>query len=235
MNGNSHEKDCGILIIDDHAISRLIIFEALNIFSSNIRLVQSGSQAKSITRNWFPHLIFTDINLPDTCGLSLVQEIRSVWPQKRSLPHIVIITGDHSAGLKRRAIRADVAAIFLKPVLMQDIRNCAEQLIRPDSTMHENSAQNPPDSIDQDLRELFSRELTTWLPMLDQYIVQLNWAPACEILHKLTASSAMCREKELEHTCRSLYRAIRSNPQASSIAQAYPPFLQAAAHTKMQL
>ena len=139
MNGNSHEKDCGILIIDDHAISRLIIFEALNIFSSNIRLVQSGSQAKSITRNWFPHLIFTDINLPDTCGLSLVQEIRSVWPQKRSLPHIVIITGDHSAGLKRRAIRADVAAIFLKPVLMQDIRNCAEQLICPDSTMSINA------------------------------------------------------------------------------------------------
>ncbi len=235
MNGNSYDKGCGILIIDDHAISRHITFEALRIFSSNIKKVQSGFQAKSITRNWFPRLIFTDIHLPDICGISLVKEIRSAWPQKKSLPHIVVITGDHSADIKRQAKRADVAAILLKPVLMEDIRTCAVQLIRPNRTVQENSAQNSPDSIDQNLRKLFTRELTSWLPMLDQYISQLNWEPACEILHKLIASSAICREKELEHHCRSLYRAITGNPQASFIAQAYIPFLQAAAQTKMHL
>jgi len=234
MNDGYFGRDCGILVIDDHAISRLYITEALGLFSGNIKQVESGSQALSITRGWFPRLIYTDIHLPDMCGLELVQKIRYAWPRELGLPQIVIITGDDSPAMKQKAAQASVAAMLLKPVQMEDIRASAEQLICPGSTVKEKSAQNRGGIIDQQLCDLFTRELTTRLPVLDRHISQLNWTSAGDILHQLIASAAMCRKKELERSSRLLYRAISSNPQPRPIAQAYHPFLQAVARTKMQ-
>jgi len=235
MKTNSFDQDVGILVIDDHAISRHFTFEALRQFTNNIRQVRTGHEAISTTRSWFPKLIYTDIHLPDTCGLAMVQEIRSAWPQGSSLPHIIVITGDCSSRLRQRAKQANVAGILLKPVRMEDIRAIAQRLLQMDRMVQESSAPDPPTTTDYELRELFSRELATRLPMLDGYISQLDWRPASEILHQLIASSAMCGEKELENCSRLLYQAISANPGPKTIAQAYHPFLQAAAQTRMHL
>ena len=235
MKTKSYDQDVGILIIEDHAISRHFTFEALRQFSNNIRHARTGHEAISATRNWFPGLIYTDIHLPDTCGLSLVQEIRSAWPQERSLPHVIVITGDCSPQLMQRVKQANVAGILLKPVRMEDIRASARQLIQLDRAVRESPIQDPGAAIDHELRELFSRELTTRLPILDGFISRLDWQPAGEILHQLIASSAMCRENELEKCSRLLYQAISANPEPKAIAQAYHPFLHAAAQTKMHL
>lgn len=235
MKANSVAPEVGILIVDDHAISRHFTFESLRQFNSNIRQVRTGHEAISTTRKWFPGLIFTDIHLPDTCGLAMVQEIRSAWPRGRSLPHVVVITGDSSSELRQRARQADVDGLLLKPVRMADIRACARRLTRTDTTVQESSATEPATNLDHDLRELFSRELTTRLPVLDGYISQLDWKPASEILHQLIASCAMCREQELENCSRLLYRALSKNRGPKTIAQAYHPFLQAASHAQMHL
>lgn len=235
MKINSYDQDVGILVIDDHAISRHFTFEALRQFSNDIRQARTGHEAISATRGWFPGLIYTDIHLPDTCGLSLVQEIRSAWPQERNLPHVIVLTGDSSSQLMQRVKQADIAGILLKPVRMEDIKASARQVIQLDSTVRESPIQDPGAAIDQELRELFSRELSTRLPLLDEYISQLNWQPAGEILHQLIASSAMCREKEFENCSRLLYQAISTKPEPKMIAQAYHPFLRAAAKTKMRL
>jgi CheY-like chemotaxis protein len=234
MKTNSYDQDIGILVIDDHAISRHFIFEALRQFSNNIRQARTGYEAISTTRSWFPGLIYTDIHLPDTCGLRLVQEIRSAWPQERKLPHVIVITGDSSSQLMQRAKQANVAGILLKPVRMADIRASAQQLIQLDTTIRESPIQHPG-VMDSELRELFSRELTTRLPILDGFISRLDWQPAGEILHQLIASSAMCRENELEKCSRLLFQAISTNPEPKTIAQAYHPFLHAAAQTKLHL
>jgi hypothetical protein len=165
----------------------------------------------------------------------MVQEIRSAWPQERSQPHIVVITGDCSSRLKQRAEQANVAGILLKPVQMEDIRACANRLIYLDSGVQERPAQDQAAAIDKELRELFFRELATRLPLLDRHISQLDWEPAIGILHQLIASSAMCREKELENCSRLLYQAISANPEPKTIAQAYYPFLRAATQAKMHL
>lgn len=235
MKSNSIVRNAGILIVDDHAISRHFIFETLRQFSDNIRQTHTGHEAVLITRNWFPELIYTDIHLPDTCGLKMVQEIRSAWPQERSLPHIVITTGDRSSRLKQRARQANVAGILFKPISMEDIKATARRLISTDCTVQESSVPGPDASMDNELRELFSRELTTRLPMLDECISKLDWQPANEILHQLIAASAMCQEKELEKCSRIMYQTIGTNPEPKTIAQAYHPFLRAAAQTKMRL
>ncbi len=235
MKTTSCDQDAGILIIDDHAISRHFAVEALRSVSREIRQARTGYDALAATRHWFPALIFTDIHLPDACGLDLVQEIRSVWPQQRSLPHIVIITGDGSSLMRQRAKQINIAGLPLKPVRMDDLTTLAPRLLRLASTVRESSAPGPPTATDHELRKLFARELTTRLPMLDGNITQLEWKPAREILHQLIASSAMCGEQELELCCRLLYQAIGGNRDPKTIAQTYHPFLQAAYHAEMRL
>ncbi len=235
MRMGSFSRNSGILIVDDHTISRYFILESLRIFSCDINHVKTACEAISITINWFPTLIYTDIHLPDKNGFSMLQEIIQAWPQKQNLPHIVIVTGDRSSRLKQRAKQINVAELLLKPVTMDEIRASAQRLMPCNSTVQENSVKAPTAAMDHALRELFSRELNSRLPVLDRYISQLDWKPACDILHQLIASSALCREKELENCSRLLYRVISKNPAPSRIAQAYHPFLQAASRTKMRL
>jgi hypothetical protein len=64
------------------------------------------------------------------------------------------------------------------------------------------------------------------LPELDKCMTELDWGSAGHILHQLIASSAMCREKDLEQHCRSLFRVLDNNPQPRTVARAYFPFLQ---------
>ena len=153
----------------------------------------------------------------------------------RSLPHVVVMTADCSSRLRQRIEQANVARILLKPVRMDDIRGCAQRLIHADSTVQNRPVFNPSAALNHELRELFSQELTTRLPVLDVYISRLDWKPASEILHQLIASSAMCRERELESYIRLLHRAINRNPGPKTIAQTYYPFLQAVSCTKMHL
>jgi CheY-like chemotaxis protein len=229
------DQKIGILVVDDHAISRRFTFEALRQLTSNIKLARTGHEAMSITRSWFPELIYTDIHLPDICGLRMVRNIRSAWPQQRRLPRIVVLTGDCSYALRQRIKQANVAEILLKPVQMEDIRTSAQRLIHTHSTAQRCSVQILPTVSDHELRELFSRELTSRIPLLDEHISRLEWKPASEILHQLIASSAMCQEREFESCVRLLHQAISSNPEPKTIAQAYHPFLRAAFHAKMHL
>jgi CheY-like chemotaxis protein len=235
MSGHSFNPDAGILVVDDHAISRYFLIKALRQFSDNIQQARTGQEAIASACSRYPGLIFTDIHLPDICGLSVIQEIKSKWPPERKQPHIVIITGDDSSRLRQKVQHANVAGILLKPVRLEDVRACARELMTVDNRVQETSEQTRLTVNNHELRKLFSRELATRLPRLDAHIAQLDWKPANEILHQLIASSAMCREKELENCSRLLYRATAVNSETRAIAQAYYSFLKAASQAKMYL
>lgn len=235
MTSNSFNPDTRILVIDDHAISRHFTVGALRQLVVTVRQARTGDEAKAIANSWLPRLIITDIHLPDSCGLTLIQEIRKAWSPNELLPHVIIITGDTSSRLKRKISQAGIDQTLQKPVQMQDIISSALCFVQADTSVQESSVQSPAITIDTELHGLFSQELTTRLPMLDEYISQLNWKPAAELLHQLIASSALCREQDLEFCCRNLYRTISRKPCPAAIAQDYHQFLQAAAITKMRL
>ena len=234
MTSNAYNPDTRILVIDDHEVSRHFTVKALTPLAVSVRQAQTGDEAIAIARSWLPGLIFTDIHLPDSCGLSLIREIRKAWPSGQNLPHVVIITGDTSPRLRRKISRAGIDEAFQKPVPMQDIVRSALRFIQADTSVQESPVQSPAIAIDYELLELFSRELITRLPELDQYLFQLKWKPAAGLLHQLIASSALCREQDLEFCCRKLYRTLSRKPDPEAIARAYHQFLQAAAQTNLQ-
>ena len=67
-----------ILIIDDDVDLTFIITEMLENYGYEVEIVTDGDSAFEILENKVFHLIILDINLPDTTGFELLQELRKV-------------------------------------------------------------------------------------------------------------------------------------------------------------
>jgi DNA-binding NarL/FixJ family response regulator len=77
-----------IVVIDDHAFMRELISRKLDGYEGRFRVVAEGGDIRSALeacREYKPHLIILDINLPDGSGISAVAEIKQKSPASRVL------------------------------------------------------------------------------------------------------------------------------------------------------
>jgi len=215
-------------VVDDHEISLRHTVKALRQVTGLVKQARNAREAMELALDLLPNLIFMDIHLPETCGLSLLGRIRKAWPPDTPRPAFVILTGDNSADLQQRLEQAAVSSVLVKPVQAESIRAIAARLLQLDRGVREDALPDQAKAQPAALRNIFLEELEIRLPELDRSISGLDWITARSILHQLIASSAMCKEKDLEYCCRQLYRALDKNPGPRTIVQAYCPFLQAA-------
>jgi len=232
MKSCSFKQGPSVLVVDDHEISRLHTVQALRQVASRVKQARNGPEAMEAALCLLPDLIFMDIHLPGTCGLSLLEQIKYSWPPESPWPAIIILSGDDSLDISQILKQAAVSAILVKPVQAQDIRDVAVRLLYPDRGVQENAAQDSKEDTASCLRKIFLEELQTRLPELDRNITNLDWISARDILHQLIASSAMCQEKELEYHCRQLFNTVVKEIKPRAVALAYYPFLQAASHIR---
>lgn len=216
-----------VLVVDDHRISRLHTVQALRQTVSHVKQARTVEGALHLALDQLPQLIFLDVHLEDSSGLSLLERIRQSWPPDSALPRIVVLTGDNSSGLRQELEQASVSAVLIKPVQSSQIRAITMRLLQLDGAVRERPTQEACAAPEQELQKIFLEELTFRLPQLDKNIADLEWGSARRILHQLIASCAMCQEKVLEQHCRNLFRALEKCPQPRVLAQAYYPFRQA--------
>ena len=101
-----------ILIVDDSASIRSMLHALLN--NEGYEVVGelgSGAKLLSTIDQLKPHIVYLDYNLPDTDGLSLLNEIHSANPQIA----VVMITGSSSHNLDYAAAEAGAAGFIRKP------------------------------------------------------------------------------------------------------------------------
>ena len=140
-----------------------------------------------------------------------------------------MLTGDSSLQLTEQMRNARVGAILIKPVPAEEIRNSCIRLLQLDREVREISTKAVKEIPLVKLRKIFLQELQTRLPELDRDIEELDWASARSILHQLTASCAMCQEKDLERLCRQLFDVLAERPEPGTLTRAYYPLLKEAA------
>jgi response regulator RpfG family c-di-GMP phosphodiesterase len=227
MKSVSFNQGPQVLVVDDHRISRLHTVQALRQVVGLVKQAQTAEEARRSALTQLPQLIFLDVHLGESCGLAFLKSLRQSWPAQTSLPAIVILTGDGSPDMRRKLELASVSAVLLKPVPAKQIREITVQLLQLDRAVRENPGQDSVDGPETRLYNIFLEELRTRLPELDRHITSLDWGSARHILHQLTASSAMCGDKDLELQCRQLFFVLDSHPQPHALAQAYHPFSQA--------
>lgn len=104
-------------------------------------LASNGYQGLLLAGKYCPHLIITDLNMPEMNGLQLIQEIRKTTDMKDS--KIIVVTGLETAEIMKMGRLPEDIMILPKPIPFQTV----EIILYQQSCAlldHANAAKNNP-------------------------------------------------------------------------------------------
>lgn len=104
-------KDSLILVVDDDALARDLVGDAVVALGYRYLTASDGVEALSLLSMHPIDLVVTDLVMPRMGGLKLIEKIRTTDAQ---IP-IVIVTGEADLESARRAMRLNVSDYLLKP------------------------------------------------------------------------------------------------------------------------
>ena len=117
-----------VVIIDDEpiiveGISRMIQWEQ---FSCHIvATADDGKEGAQVIRKHRPHIVITDISMPDLDGLSMIAGLKSEFPSME----ISILTGYRKFEYAQKAIRLGVTRFLLKPSNMEELNEAITSMV----------------------------------------------------------------------------------------------------------
>jgi CheY-like chemotaxis protein len=112
MTVTIEHRDYSILITDDDTASRAAMREIVEPAGFQTLLASSGEEAVDIVRGAPVHLILLDMHMPTLTGLETLELVRQI----NALLPAILVTGDPSDSLVRRAIQAQFYSVIPKPV-----------------------------------------------------------------------------------------------------------------------
>ncbi len=107
-----------ILIVEDHASSRLMLRKFLRNLDYEIDTVSDGKEAVELIHKNDYEAVLTDWMMPNVSGLELVEEIRK---NKQHPPVILMVTALASSDAKHKALEAGVDDYIAKPIRKDDV------------------------------------------------------------------------------------------------------------------
>ena len=121
-----------ILIIDDDAQLNLMLKSALELKGYTVDTACNGKKAKSLYQKNTYDVIITDIIMPEGDGFEVVLDLRRMGMSDRT---IAISGGGRTSAedYLATAQHFEVAAIFSKPLDLQQLRNKVDEIIKAHS------------------------------------------------------------------------------------------------------
>lgn len=107
-----------VLIVDDEPMIRWLLGEALSGWGYEVAEAGSGAQALATLVTTQPAAVLLDINLPDSSGLDLLQEIKQCQPQAA----VVMVTAEAVFDNAVSALRGGADDFVGKPVNLDELR-----------------------------------------------------------------------------------------------------------------
>ncbi len=125
------ERTLRILLVDDEPSLRIPMAEHLRSLGCQCMTASNGGEACRLAVNDDHDLIFIDIDLPDTDGVSVARQILKHKPEAQ----IVVITGialaeDHASELET----LNLTGVLMKPLDPTEIRELLETVVRGETT-----------------------------------------------------------------------------------------------------
>ncbi|HEX2521603.1 MAG TPA: response regulator, partial [Terriglobia bacterium] len=136
LSSNCHEPDmepsptagrARVLVIDDEEAARFGIRKALEKEQYLVELAANGQEALDKIREFSPHVVISDINMPQMDGITLLKEMgRLAVPAP-----VILITAHGSESVAAQGLRAGAYDYLAKPFEVDDlrkaVRNAAEK------------------------------------------------------------------------------------------------------------
>ena len=116
-----------ILVADDDIIIRNLIKDCLELEDYSVILAENGVEALDLAQQYHPHLLISDIKMPDKNGYDLVKELRQI-PQFRLLP-VIFLTQQNNSEARINAYQAGCDVYLGKPFHPQELVSIVRYLL----------------------------------------------------------------------------------------------------------
>jgi DNA-binding NtrC family response regulator len=103
---------CRVLVVDDEAAMREVLQARLERWGFDVRLAENVQQARSAVAQFEPHVVISDLVLPDATGLDLLQALRGSNDQRV----VLLITAYGTIDTAVRAIKGGATDFLTKPL-----------------------------------------------------------------------------------------------------------------------
>ena len=123
-----------ILVVDDDALSREFLVEAISALGYKPIEAKNGQEALERAQSSNPDLVLTDLRMPGMDGMELVKKIREVAPDLPS----VMITAQGTIESAVQAMRHGASDFLLKPCTAEAIEVVIDRIERTTRLIREN-------------------------------------------------------------------------------------------------
>lgn len=116
-----------ILAVDDQQDTRDLITLALTRYGADVKAADSAITALKMVGEWQPHVIVSDIGLPEMDGYDFMRELRQLEGGGKRIPAIAL-TGYAGAVDESKALNAGYELHFSKPINLSELATAIAQL-----------------------------------------------------------------------------------------------------------
>jgi len=121
-------KNYKYMVVEDEHLIRQNIIKKIESLSLPLKLVgeaSNGKDALALVGTLQPHLLFTDIKMPQMDGIEFAKHIYTAYPNIK----VVILSGYNDFTFAQQALRYGVKDFLLKPVSAENLNNCLHKLL----------------------------------------------------------------------------------------------------------
>jgi signal transduction histidine kinase len=118
-----------VLTIDDQQDTRELITLALARYGADVRASDSASTALKMIKDWKPHVVVSDIGLPEMDGYDFMRRLRELEGDGERIPAIAV-TGYAGAVDESKAFNAGYELHLSKPIELNELANAIAKLSR---------------------------------------------------------------------------------------------------------
>jgi two-component system, OmpR family, response regulator len=108
-----------LLVVDDDRDSRDLLVIALQAHGAEVVAVSAAKEALTMLQQQ-PHLLISDIKMPDIDGYALIRQLRALEVQDEMLPAIAV-TACASQDDRANVLKAGFQAYLTKPVDLDEL------------------------------------------------------------------------------------------------------------------
>jgi signal transduction histidine kinase len=123
-------KGIRVLVVDDDTDSRAVIGEMLLQFGAEVLTAASAHDALQALELWSPHVLLSDIEMPNEDGYSLLQKIRMKDGNSGGLIPAAALTAYGRSEDRVRALRAGYQIYLTKPVDPHELALVVASLVK---------------------------------------------------------------------------------------------------------
>jgi two-component system cell cycle response regulator DivK len=118
-----------ILIVEDNELNMKLLNDVLEAHGYEMIPSRHGEAAQPLAREYRPHLILMDVQLPDISGLEAARRLKQD-EATRNIP-IIAVTAFAMAGDERKTLESGCDAYIAKPIMLREFLEIVEKFIGP--------------------------------------------------------------------------------------------------------